>query len=406
MMAITRFVAAVITLTVISGPLEAGTIYVDQQRGTDGANGLQMIQGTSGGPVRSIARAVKTAEAGDTVYLVPTDKPYNESIVIRNKSGLPDKPIIIEGNGAVLDGAAPLQEKDWEKTGPDLYRSTTLHGNRKNIVYRLFFIFDGVVNRMGTSSKGPRTPFLSPGALQAGQWTYVESEGAFYVRTAPGKPLGSVSVPMLSNGVSLSGNCEHILIRNLTVRHFWNDGFNIHERTRDVRFQNVRAFECGDDGLSAHEDCWIEVDGFVASGNSTGICNINKSHSINRNVVLFDNHGYELYLLDDSEHTFYDSIIRCGAAKSVSLLGNVRLVMENTAVFNNGTEPRYVWASGKSVLEADRLTVTGTTLCQSDGACLQIKRSIVGGYPAPDNRAGADMSALTDMEKRLLNPGQ
>src|SRR5690606_36797612 len=124
--------------------------------------------------------------------------------------------------------------------------------------------------------------------LSPGEWTYVETEKASYLRLQEGSALSSVHVPERRGGVSLRGSCEHLVIRYLAATHVWNDGFTIHGRSRDIRFANVRAIECSDDGISGHEDCRIDVDGLLSRGNATGFCHINQSQSWNRNNVFED----------------------------------------------------------------------------------------------------------------------
>ncbi|MEI9897947.1 MAG: hypothetical protein WDN28_29840 [Chthoniobacter sp.] len=57
----------------------------------------------------------------------------------------------------------------------------------------------------------------------------------------------------------------------MNATHVYNDGYNIHGKCRDCVFEHIGAFECGDDGISAHDDCQYRVDGLVSIGNSTGI---------------------------------------------------------------------------------------------------------------------------------------
>ncbi len=109
------------------------------------------------------------------------------------------------------------------------------------------------------------------------------------------------------NGLATRGSCSHWIVRNVTVKHFLNDGFNFHGHSRDFLIENCQAILCGDDGMSAHGDCHIEVDGFVARLNSTGICHIDDSHSVNRNVVLEGNDAVNLYLLHTGSHRFDSS---------------------------------------------------------------------------------------------------
>jgi hypothetical protein len=46
---------------------------------------------------------------------------------------------------------------------------------------------------------------------------------------------------------------------------------------RDIVYENIRAVECCDDGLIAHGDCEVTVNGFEAAGCGTGIASSGSS---------------------------------------------------------------------------------------------------------------------------------
>ena len=275
-------------------------------------NGSDSNPGTEAKPLAAIALGIAKAKPGDTIHLAPGV--YRQSAVFRNFSGEPGKPVILDGHGATLDGSEELDFSRWQEVQPGLYRNARLLPYSEGWLIRFYFIFDGQLNRMGRLSKGSRAPFKKPEDLGANEWTFVADEKTFYVRVKPGT---RVRAPLRDNGVGFSGNCRQVTIRNLTSTHVWNDGFNIHGFTRDVRFENVRAIECGDDGISAHEDCEISVDGFQSISNCTGICHIQGSRSVSRRVTIQDCLGYDLYFLGSGKHAVIDSTVLSSAEKAV-----------------------------------------------------------------------------------------
>jgi hypothetical protein len=188
------------------------------------------------------------------------------------------------------------------------------------------------------------------------------------------------------NGVSFSGDCNHIVIRNLVATRVWNDGYNIHGKTRDILFENITAIDCGDDGLSAHEDCEVRVEGFVSIGNSTGICNIGKSTSVNNRVLIKDCLGYDFFVLDSNVHVLKNSLICCNADRSVVVQGRQEgdvctLKMENVVIV--GSKPSKPVTVGKNgVLEGRRVTLHGLNLDLS-GLSVSLAESVIGGDPPP-----------------------
>jgi hypothetical protein len=321
----TALLAAALTVA----RLGAADLYVDPDLGDDAVDGRAAAPVAGGsGPVRTIAHGLSLAGAGDTLHLAPRAKPYRESVIIKNRHGEADRPIVIDGHGAVLTGCDPLRPEDWQAESGGIYRSDTLyailHGD-ETVIDRVFFLVDGRQQRMGRTSKGSKAPFKQPAELQVGEWTFVAENKAFYVRIADGRSLADCGfqAPVRKNGVAISGSDNaHLLIRGLSVRNFLNDGFNVHNRTRDVRFQAVSAFGCGDDGFSAHEDCECEVDGFLASGNSTGFANIGQSRVHLSNALLLDNIGYEIYQTGASVFSIRNTCIQTAAEWPVSVRGN------------------------------------------------------------------------------------
>jgi len=142
----------------------ARDLYVDQEHGDDTADGLERT------PLKTIAKAIGMAAAGDTIHLVPGTKPLRELPTFHDKRGEPGRPITLDGHGATLSGAGPLDPADWQLIEPGLYRCDTLIAN-DDILHRYFFLFDGKMNRMGRSLKGPKQPFKLPEELRAGEWT-------------------------------------------------------------------------------------------------------------------------------------------------------------------------------------------------------------------------------------------
>src|SRR5687768_9027411 len=95
-------------------PLAARDIYVDNVGGDDLFNGAVATEAGWEGPVRTIARAMQLAGPHDRVVLANTGKSYRETVSLSGRhSGSPLEPFTLEGNGAVLDGSAPIDPRLW-----------------------------------------------------------------------------------------------------------------------------------------------------------------------------------------------------------------------------------------------------------------------------------------------------
>lgn len=305
---ITRLLA-ILLLAVCAASAEI--LHVDPQSGADSSNG------SAASPLQSARRAVELAKPGDTIFFL--SGPIHQGVIIRDKSGEPGHPIIIDGNSQALVGSRIIEPSEWTKAGEGVYQLKDLLnvGNEKlpnSTLGRFFFVVDGRQNRMNRSSKGAKSPLPAVGDLQPGEWTH--ADGAFYMAFEPGKTPADhvIEAPVLQDGVAFRGHCSHWVVRNLKITRFINDGVNLHGETRDVLVENVLVEECGDDGMSAHETCEVEARDFTARRNSTGICHINESVSHNTRVRLEGNHGVNLYLLGSGRHEFTSSQISAHGA--------------------------------------------------------------------------------------------
>ncbi len=358
--------------------------------------------------VPTIHHAIKFAQPGDTIHLEP-NKVYRDYAGFYDKKGAPGKPITLDGHGATLDGSDPLDPAQWREVSPGLFAADELLPNLSDaVIGRWFFLFDGKMQLMGRTSKGRSDPLKQPGDLQPGEWTFVKDPsrekppskqiyGSFYIKLAPGQVLADakIAVPVRSAGVQFSGDNAHLVIKNLTATHPYNDGFNIHGDCRDVVFENIRAIECGDDGISAHESAQYRVDGFTSIGNSTGICDTGTAQTSYRNVFIADCVAFDLYFLDKGRYSLSNALILSKSQNPFSVTGrddgDCRLAMENVHL-RRLVEPRLGNVAARAVVSGKRCTLEGLDLKVTGSATWE--SSLLSGQPSEAGATGADLEAL------------
>ncbi|MBL9155658.1 MAG: right-handed parallel beta-helix repeat-containing protein, partial [Verrucomicrobiales bacterium] len=297
----------------------------------------------------------------------------------------------------------------WREVSPGLFAADDLLPNLSDaVIGRWFFLFDGKMQLMGRTSKGRSEPLKKPEDLQPGEWTFVKDPsrekppskaiyGSFYIRLTPGQTLADakIAVPVRSAGVQFGGDNAHLVIRNLTATHPYNDGFNIHGDCRDVVFENIRAIECGDDGISAHESAQYRVDGFVSIGNSTGICDTGTAQTSYRNVFIADCVGFDLYFLDEGRYSLTNALILSRSQNPFAVTGrddgDCRLTLENVH-FRRLVEPRMGNIAARASVHGTRCTFEGLDLKVSGSATWE--NSILNGHPTGPGATGADLEAL------------
>jgi hypothetical protein len=223
--------------------------------------------------------------------------------------------------------------------------------------------------------------------------------GTFFIKLAPGQKLAEANIfaPVRSAGVQFSGDNAHIVIKNLTATHPYNDGFNIHGDCRDVVFENIRAIECGDDGISAHESAQYRVDGFVSIGNSTGICDTGTAQTSYTNLFLARNVAFDLYFLDEGRYSIKNAIVLSSAQNPLTItgraVGDCRMNMENV-YFRRLTEPRFGSVALRAVLDAKNCTFENLDFKVTGSATWN--NCLINGKATPEggSASGADVQAL------------
>jgi hypothetical protein len=217
----------------------------------------------------------------------------------------------------------------------------------------------------------------------------------------------NIFYPVRSAGVQFGGDNAHLVIKNLTATHPYNDGFNIHGDCRDVVFENIRAIECGDDGISAHESAQYRVDGFVSIGNSTGICDTGTAQTSYRNIFLARNIGFDLYFLDEGRYAITNALVLSSAQNPFSTTGrekgDCRLALENV-LFRRLVEPRVGVIALNSIVTGKRCTFEQLDL-KITGSATWEKSVMNGKATATESSAvGADVQTLLKLTPPDFRP--
>ena len=369
--------------------------------------------------VKTIHEAIKLAQPGDTIHLEP--KVYRDYAGFYGKKGEPGKPVTLDGHGATLEGSDALDPAQWKEVSPGLFAADNLLPRLDDaMIGRWFFLMDGRMNLMGRTSKGRSAPLKKPDELQPGEWTFVKDPsrakppslqiyGTFFIRIAPGRRLAdeNIFVPVRSAGVQFSGDNAHVIVKNLTATHPYNDGFNIHGDCRDCVFENIRAIECGDDGISAHESAQYRVDGFISIGNSTGITDTGTAQTSYQNIFLARNIGFDLYFLDEGRYSVTNALVLSSAQNPLTITGrdkgDCRMKLENVLI-RRLTEPRIGHVALRAVLEARNCTFENLDVKVTGAATWD--NCVINGKPTPEGSkaTGADVPGLLKLVPNDYRP--
>jgi hypothetical protein len=229
-------------LAVLAPPAAARDLYVSNVRGDDRATGgSQLSRSEMGGPVRSIGRALRLAEQGDQILIENTGEPYRESLSLsgRRNSGNSYVPLVIEGNGATLDGSQRVPDGAWE-----FYRGAVFRFRPAHLAFAQLFLKDHPLPQVVVSGLVDAPPKLEPL-----DWCLLG--GYIYFCVDPTKlpddyPLWYAAKPV---GITLL-HVDHVVIRNLVVEGFQLDGINALNSADDVRLVRVTSRGNGRSGIT------------------------------------------------------------------------------------------------------------------------------------------------------------
>lgn len=247
-------------LWALAGLAPAKDLFVNNTAGDDTFTG-KLATTASGmeGPVRTLAKALRLATAGDRIVLANTGQPYRECVALQgNKnSGNGVWPLVIDGQGATLDGSAAIPGDSWELVADDVFRFRP-----RRQAFHLVFQGDETLVRRAT----PRPGSAWSEALDEKQWTL--TRGHAYVRLpARAEPsdheLRHTAHPV---GITLH-RVWHVVIANLRVRGYQLDGISLPEGVRDCQLVNVVCEANGRAGVAVGGTSRVDLVRCTLKGN-------------------------------------------------------------------------------------------------------------------------------------------
>jgi hypothetical protein len=220
----------------------AGSIFVDNSVGSDALDGrVSVPSGGNGGPVRTISRALELVRTGDNIEINNTSNPYYESLTLfgPRHSGFTTMPFTIEGNGAIVDGSAPIPYEGWKEVEGGLWKVEPFRKGYYQLLHGFLRLPEVPVD-----ANASRPPALLPGQWSAWRGTvyYQQSRADEY------PPTGDFRLSKLGTGVTLY-RVHDVTVRNLNFVNFRVDGINSPDLCQRVSLENVTSSQNGRSGL-------------------------------------------------------------------------------------------------------------------------------------------------------------
>jgi hypothetical protein len=291
-----RFLQSFLIVLLLGAAAAGRDIYVDNSSGDDQFAGRNPVgKSDMSGPVRTIAKALRLAGNGDTIVLAKTGVPYRESISLvgSRNSGTSERPFSIRGNGAIIDGSAPVPPKAWEHFQGATFRYRPLRAG-----YQQLFLNDLPAERVFASEKAANPPELKPL-----QWCWFQSRIYFCVEKT--KLPGDYRLSCLHQqiGVTLF-HVDHVRISNLTLQGFQLDGINLYNSAKNVTLSDVTCRGNGRSGICVGGASLAAIDASLLGNNGLAQLltlpysetHVNGSHLLSNTAPGWVDQGGRVYL--------------------------------------------------------------------------------------------------------------
>ena len=243
----------------LSGGAGARDIHVNNVAGDDRFDGTAAVtQGARIGPCRTVTHALELAGKGDRVILAATGQPYRESITLQagRHSGLGEHPFEIVGNGAVLDGLAPMPDGVWKHVGGEVYRFSP-----PRMSSQLLYLDGRPATRVPVGLTDRSLPALKPR-----QWCLFQRD--LYFRPDAGRTPNSYHLEYcaLPVGITLY-EVRNVVIRDLIVQGFQRDGINAHDGVFDAVLMRITCRGNARSGISIGGASRVQIAECLVGGN-------------------------------------------------------------------------------------------------------------------------------------------
>jgi hypothetical protein len=246
--------ALLLVLLALAIPASARDLFVNNATGDDHNNAQSATsQGGRTGPSRSLTKALYVAQRGDRIIIAKTDQPYLENVTI---AGGRHNSLVIEGNGATLDGAAAVPSNQWQSEGGGVFRYDPRYKH-----FNILFLADTPAARVLADPASARRPELKP-------LEFCVHRGSIYFRSEETKsprlyPLNYTAQPV---GITIY-NVQDVVIKDLIIQRFRLDGVSAHDDAQRCFLGGLTCRHNARSGISVGGSSRVEITACQANGN-------------------------------------------------------------------------------------------------------------------------------------------
>lgn len=332
------------------------TVYVNNITGNDNGDGSKER------PYATIYKACKAVPVSGRIEVantgIPYQMPYRSSDVAQSygyrlqRGGSPEKPLVVEGNGATISGLAVIPAEAWKVLpGTRLYMlpfypMSNLLKSSKKINYwlevpRIWFV-DG---KPAPNLRDRESLLKNPGGFQ---WD--KKEKMLYFHLPPGRRLTDLKIEIPAN-YGFYIHASYTIVRNFNCIFSVNDGFDADGSPRNSYYINCLAYDNCGQGFSCHKTSSVH---YIACGAircaSSNVCNVHNSHAEYTDCVFLDN-AFEsnISLYNEAVARFNNCFLSGGSSDEPIVQGNASQLSFTNCVIQGNRELPLLRGHGGSV---------------------------------------------------------
>jgi hypothetical protein len=272
--------------------LKADIIYVNNVIGNDTYNGKseKYSEGKSG-PLKTIGKAFYIVKTSGRIEVAATGVPYPGGNTLWKRGGTPEKPLIINGNGAFISGLKVVSPDKWKKVDDKIF--VTAFTPKSN-----WFIGDMSIPhwldspqiwwREGKPGKNLKT--MAELKKTPGGFFWDKRSRKLYFHLPSGARMETEKISVPAYGTAICINTDFVVVKDFWASFSYNDGFDGHGRGKNIIFENcIGTDNCGQ-GFSIHDtNTVLYINCLAARNASSGCCDVNNSLVTYRDCVFVDN---------------------------------------------------------------------------------------------------------------------
>jgi hypothetical protein len=256
-----RLVTTILTIWLaLTSSVAARDIFVNNVAGDDQRSGDSPTpHGGEIGPLQSINSALRAAQKGDRIIVANTGQPYRECITLQgagNSGRRSEAPFVIEGNGAVLDGAYPVPVNLWEHYRDDVFRFRPMR-----LAHQILFLNEKPAMRQQAAPEAQQLPELAPL-----QWSLFRRHVYFRVEKDALPHQYNLSHTVLPAGITLY-QVRHVVIRDLVIQGYQLDGVNAQDGVTDATLVGLTCRGNARSGISVGGASRVRVEACLVGNN-------------------------------------------------------------------------------------------------------------------------------------------